>query len=175
MPTLAEAKAHLRIEQDWLEEDSYISSLIAAAIAQIENDTQRVFSQRVAEFKLDEFELEIELPLVPVVSVDSISYLDESDQPQSLEASDWYADLRNMKAIIKPAYGTAWPLTSNLPECVTITYTVGVAEVPKPIEQACLLLIGHWYANRETVVVGTITAELPMAYKSLIQPYWVPF
>ncbi len=39
------------------------------------------------------------------------------------------------------------------------------------ITTAMLLLIGHWYANRESVVVGSITSELPMAVNSLILPY----
>ena len=39
------------------------------------------------------------------------------------------------------------------------------------ITAAMLLLIGHWYANRESVVLGTITSELPMAVESLISPY----
>lgn len=39
------------------------------------------------------------------------------------------------------------------------------------ITTAMLLLIGHWYVNRESVVVGTITSEVPMAVKSLIVPY----
>ncbi len=36
---------------------------------------------------------------------------------------------------------------------------------------AMLLIIGTWYANRESVVVGTITATLPMAVEALIGPY----
>lgn len=36
---------------------------------------------------------------------------------------------------------------------------------------AMLLLIGHWYANRESVAVGVSTAEMPMAVDSLIEPY----
>lgn len=39
------------------------------------------------------------------------------------------------------------------------------------ITAAMLLLIGHWYANRESVVIGTITAEVPMAVDALICPY----
>lgn len=39
------------------------------------------------------------------------------------------------------------------------------------ISTAMLLVIGHWYANRESVVVGTITSELPMAVDSLVKPY----
>lgn len=42
--------------------------------------------------------------------------------------------------------------------------------ITKAIEQGALLLIGHWYANRESVVVGVSVAEMPMATKSL----WLP-
>jgi hypothetical protein len=44
----------------------------------------------------------------------------------------------------------------------------------KAIRQGALLLIGHWYASRESVVIGTITAELPMATNALWKPHrWV--
>ncbi|WP_016854785.1 head-tail connector protein [Halomonas smyrnensis] len=36
---------------------------------------------------------------------------------------------------------------------------------------AMLLLIGHWYENREAVALGTIATELPMAVQALISPY----
>ena len=41
----------------------------------------------------------------------------------------------------------------------------------KSIKQGALLLIGHWYGARETVVVGTITSELPMATNALWKPH----
>ena len=41
----------------------------------------------------------------------------------------------------------------------------------KSIKQGALLLIGHWYGARETVVVGTIIAELPMATNALWKPH----
>ena len=34
-----------------------------------------------------------------------------------------------------------------------------------------LLLIGHWYENREAVVIGSTATELPMAVEALISPY----
>ncbi|MEE3636610.1 head-tail connector protein [Pseudomonas sp. AL 58] len=46
--------------------------------------------------------------------------------------------------------------------------------ITKSIRQGALLLIGHWYASRESVVIGTITAELPMATNALWAPHrWV--
>ena len=46
--------------------------------------------------------------------------------------------------------------------------------ITKGVEMGALLLIGHWYSNREAVVIGTIAAEVPMATKALWLPYrWV--
>lgn len=39
------------------------------------------------------------------------------------------------------------------------------------ITAACLLIVGHLFANREEVVVGVVATELPMASKSLLGPY----
>lgn len=53
----------------------------------------------------------------------------------------------------------------------------GYAEDPDSIlfsddvKAAMLLLIGHWYANRESVAVGQTVAEVPFAVESLLQPY----
>lgn len=39
------------------------------------------------------------------------------------------------------------------------------------VKAAMLLLIGHWYANREAVNIGNITSEVPFAVEALLQPY----
>lgn len=39
------------------------------------------------------------------------------------------------------------------------------------ITQAVIMFAAHLYANRETVVIGTITAELPQGFKYLLMPY----
>ncbi|RMP19497.1 hypothetical protein ALQ28_03466 [Pseudomonas syringae pv. delphinii] len=45
--------------------------------------------------------------------------------------------------------------------------------VNKAIEAACLLKLGHLFANREEVVIGGVATELPLASKSLLMPYRV--
>lgn len=172
MLELEVVKAHLRVLGS--EEDSYIQSLADAAIAQIENDTQRRILGANVSLKLAEFPAVIELPLTPVSSVDSITYIDLDGNQQTL--TGYYLDDSRLKAVVKPLYGQAFPAVKPGYESITVNYTVGDFEsMPTPIKQAALLLIGHWFANREAVVTGTITAELPMAYDALIQPYRVPF
>lgn len=39
------------------------------------------------------------------------------------------------------------------------------------VRLAALLIIGHWYANRESVVVGASGAQLPLGFDALLQPY----
>jgi hypothetical protein len=44
----------------------------------------------------------------------------------------------------------------------------------RSIDQGVLLLVGHWYANREAVTGGIVTAEMPMATRALWMPHrWV--
>lgn len=43
------------------------------------------------------------------------------------------------------------------------------AETMTGLEKAaCLLLIGHWYENRQAVVLGTPPSEVPFAVKALL-------
>ena len=39
------------------------------------------------------------------------------------------------------------------------------------VEQAILLLVGHWYANRESGVVGLVASELPLSTQALWRPH----
>ena len=38
----------------------------------------------------------------------------------------------------------------------------------RDVEQAILLLVGHWYSNREAVVVGGAPSALPLAVDRLL-------
>ena len=54
----------------------------------------------------------------------------------------------------------------------TGTQFIGLAslggEVPATYKQAMMLLIGHWFENRENVVIGVVSKEIEFSYKSLI-------
>jgi len=43
--------------------------------------------------------------------------------------------------------------------------------ITKSIEHGALLLIGHWYLNRESVLVGVAGVEMPLATERLWSAY----
>ena len=42
---------------------------------------------------------------------------------------------------------------------------------PADLEQAQLLVIGHWFENREQTITGTIITQLPMGVQEIIAEY----
>lgn len=63
-----------------------------------------------------------------------------------------------------------------MPTRYRVTYDTGYESLdddewnaPEDIKQAVLIAVGHWFENREAVVVGaTSTGELPLAFSYLI-------
>ena len=53
----------------------------------------------------------------------------------------------------------------------SIDVDTSVDPLPAPVRQAALLLIGHWYENREAVTVGFRGKDLPMGVDRLLAPY----
>lgn len=172
--SLVEAKSHLRA--DGTDEDALISSLIAAAREQVQTVTRRALVTQTWSLKLDSFPALIEVPRPPLITVASITYVDVGGDTQTLAASRYTVDADSEPGRIVPVYGDAWPATRSVPNAVTVQFDAGygaAADVPQPIKQAMLLLIGHWYEHREAVNVGNITNVMPMAVESLLFPYRV--
>jgi hypothetical protein len=81
--TLAEAKAHLRVDES--DDDALIEALIVAARQGAEHITQRALMPQTWELALDQFESEIRLPKAPLASVIGVKYV-ESSFPYTITA-----------------------------------------------------------------------------------------
>jgi uncharacterized phiE125 gp8 family phage protein len=169
--TLAEAKLHLR--DDGTTEDALITALITAAREYCEGYTGRALATQTIEAYLDGFPCrhEIELPHPPLQSVTLVKYTDSAGAETTMTAgTDYIADAdRPIGRIVLP-YGALWPsAVLGTVNPIKIRYTAGyTAENPisKSIKQAMLLLIGHWYANREAV--GQVGGRLEIAVDALL-------
>ena len=174
MLSLSEAKKHLVVEDS--HDDALIGSLVAAATDFIEGHTHQTIKERVKTLVIDGFSDEIELPAVPVQSVDSIKYNDTDEAEQTLATSVYRVDSRNLKTKVCLAYDQDWPNTTAAPESVTITYTAGYEAglEPELLKQAALLLLGSLYDQRENHITGVSIGEVPISAEFLMQKYVVP-
>jgi len=175
--TLAEAKAHLRVDAS--DEDNYIAALIQAARATIEAWEWRSHITQTWELRLDAFpsgSWPIYVPRPPLQSVTSpIAYIDANGVAQSLLAAKYDVDSKSEPGRIKPIYGEVWPTTRpGILNAVTVTYVAGygaaAASVPARTKHAIKLLVGLWYEQREPIVTGTISTRIPDTIEALLLP-----
>jgi uncharacterized phiE125 gp8 family phage protein len=171
--TLPEVRAHLRVDDTF--EDSLLEALIASAVNYLDGYrgvlgrcimTQTWASQHAA----------LETLRLPFPDVQSavVSYLDAEGDIQTVSAADYR---------VRTISGQGWltfdddfsapALLVGRDDAVTVTAVYGSADLPAPLRVAAMMLIGHWYANREAVVVGSAPASVPMGFDMLIAPYRV--
>lgn len=172
--TLAEAKAHLRVEHG--DEDVLIQAFIAAATERLDGWAGvlgRCLMLQTWRQDFDGFAPMLRLPLHPVAAVSQVAYVDTASANQ-IAASSLYDLLRDDAGdyvALKP--GQSWPATGVVNVPVSITFTAGEAAAPAPIRAAILLMVGDLYANRETAVVGVSASAVPMSVtvEHLLAPY----
>jgi uncharacterized phiE125 gp8 family phage protein len=173
--SLEEAQVHLRSENT--EESALVASLVAAATAQAEAFCRRRFVTQRWRATLDAFPAgALVLPHPPLVSVETVTYVDRDGIVQTLDANAYVVRTAETPGKIVPAYGTCWPVARAVADAVAVEFTCGYgapADVPEAIRRAVLLLVGTLYAHRESVVTGTIATELPHTAEWLLGPYRV--
>ena len=175
--SLAEAKAHCRVDD--ADQDSLITRLIEAATAHLDGWTgvlgrslvTQTWAQSFAAFPAGR---SIRLPLAPVQSIASIGYRDTSDAEQVLASSAYHLVTDAIGARVLLDEDADWPDTHDRPDAVTVAAVCGygdAGDVPEAIRQAILMMVGHWFENREAVGAGVLFNELPMAVQALLTPY----
>ena len=159
--TLAEAKAHLRV--DSTDEDALVTALIHAATATAEQMTGRALMTQTWELTLDAFPDALELTRVPAQSVTSIIYADATGAATTLDNGLYALDSADDFgfAYIVPAYGTEWPTTRSQINAVAVRYVAGYADaaaVPVSIKSWVLLQVAAMFENRELETGGSGSA-----------------
>lgn len=172
--SLIEAKAHLRVVDN--EENTLIESLIVAARRMAEMISRRALVTRTLEAVFDRWPRDnmIMLAYPPLQSISSITYIDSAGGSNVMPGADYFADAHSEPGRLVLAYGASWPSATLRPAAaITIRYVAGYGDpedVPENYRQAMLLMIGHFYENREAVVAGqgVTISQLPMAVDSLL-------
>ena len=164
--TIEEAKLHCRV--DGTEEDTLLTNLIVAAREYCEGYQNRSYLAQTIEETLDGWpSFPHELPRPPLASVTSIKYYDTANTEYTLAGASYFVDADSEPGRVALAYGASLP-TTTLREigAVKIRYTAGGATVPQKVKQSILMLVAHWYANKEAT--GKMTDEIQFAVHSLL-------
>ena len=165
--SLAEAKQHLRVEDDdpYL---TYLAGYITAARQTVEEYLNASVANQTRIHRLDAFPARaITLPNGPVLSVTSIGYVDLNGANQTVAAHLRLYDT------ISPAYGAVWPSTRDQAGAVTITYIAGMmAGSPltldrEDVKSAIKLVLGDIWEVREGSVIGAPIAVNPTVERLL--------
>lgn len=176
--TLERARQHLRLVATGSPEshpdDDLVNDYITAARVMAEQFTDRIIVQREYDLRATAFAHYMTLPVAPVVSIDSIEYTDTDGASQTF--TDYVVDLNREPARLYIEDPPSIEDDSRIVLTVTAGYRSGESPpgadlVPQTIKQAILMLVGHFYENRETVNIGNITSKVPMAFEALLWPH----
>jgi uncharacterized phiE125 gp8 family phage protein len=186
--SLAEMKAHLRV--DHTDDDSLIDVYTIAAEQRVDGPfgiTGRAFRPQRLRASFGSFGAKICLPFPPLISVDSIAYLDTNGVEQTFaETGNWRVIGAGTErgAEIVPLYGVVWPslLSTSDADLVRVAFTAGYYSAASPendrvpeIVKACVkLIVGDWYEHRPSSVIGATAAPTPFGAENLIAPFRVP-
>jgi uncharacterized phiE125 gp8 family phage protein len=175
--TLAEAKLHLRVDAN--DEDTLIQSLIAAATAHFDGWSgtlgrcliTQTWSVPFGSWPIDGL---MQLPY-PNISSPVLTYRDTANVTQTVSAGLVTLYSNHIGTTLRLSDAFTYPdVFDDTATPITVQFTAGYGatgiDVPAPIRQAMLLLIGHLYANREAAISGGM-AQLPLGIAALVAPY----
>ena len=150
--TLAEAKAHLRVDSS--AEDTLIQAMIASATELAEQIMGRSIMPQTWEITLDEFPEAFEITRVPSASITSLKYYDEAGAQQTMLNTLYTLDSADDAgfAYVVPVYAGSWPSTRDQINAVALRYVAGYADaasVPESIKAWIKLMIGAMYESRQ--------------------------
>lgn len=163
--TLSEAKLHLRV--DTTTDDTLITALIAAARETIEERVGMALLTQTRDAYAPAFPAEtvLTLPYGPLQSVTGVYYTEtDSSSELTFAAASYLSQTWRNAIVLKSGY--AWPTDATMRVRYVCGYT-SAGLIPQRLRQALLLLVGHWYENREATQTGALK-EIPWAVEALI-------
>lgn len=165
--SVGEVKDHLRVVGS--DDDALIQSLLGSAIAAIDgpNGIGVGMMTQTWRYTLDAFPSgDILLPGGRVASVTSVKYYDGTDVEQTWATSNYRVDVAREPARVSPV--NSWPTTKDRIGAVWVDYVVGGASADKALVGAIKMLVGHWYENREAVMIDAKPHLVPLAVDHIL-------
>lgn len=170
--TLAEVKAHLRLETN--DEDGLLGGLVRAARVHLETETGLCLILRALRLYLDDWPdgRVIQIARGPVQTIETVTVYDALGAPVELDVAGYVLD------------GTARPARLVLPvrqaseraiNGIEIDFAAGFgesgADVPDTLKRALLLHVATMYELRGVLSLDEQPGAMPQGYDRLVAPY----
>lgn len=168
--TLAEAKAHLKVDTD--DDDALIEALISAARARIEWHTGRALMTQGWTLWLDAWPANgiVEIPLPPLQSVLSVTVFASDDSASVLDGDAYRVGTASAPGRLALKSALAPPVaTLRNTDGIAIAFVAGYGEasdVPAAIRQAILCIVADLYTHR-----GDADSLVGITAQDLLAPY----
>lgn len=163
-------KLHCRVTGD--AEDMLLSAWTKAAVNVIQNERNLQLQSATYELHLDgAFPAAIFLPVCPVKSIDSITYVDSNGTVQTLADTDYRTgNLNNdhSATVITSVNGKPFPKVQNVIDSIVISITAGYDTIPDDLTAAILLYVAERYSRREITIDSKYDAMVPRGFDELI-------
>ena len=170
--SLAEVRRQLRIEHE--DDDLLLVRLINVATAYTDVMGalgHAMISQKWGQWVTNTPEQSVKLTLGPVISVDAVKYYDTDGNLQTDTLSNYEIYGTQFAKTIGPKEGFNWPVAEDRSDAIRIEYTIGygtsASDVPDTLRHAMMMLIGHWYENRETTMMDELS-NIPYGFDALM-------
>ena len=158
---ILELKEHLRISHS--RADAHLQAIIDAVCEEIDGPDgylrRAVMTQTwVAKYRcFPSGTGPWPLPLPPLQGVSSITYFDENNVSQTVNAANYAVHTpAGAAGFVELNFGSNWPSSYDRPDAVSITFVAGygstVAGVPQRIRHGLKLLAASLYTNRGDMV-----------------------
>ena len=156
-------------------EDDLLEALIATAREYCEGFQNRAYITQKWELWMDGFPSRdfIRVPKPPLQSVEAVKYYGTDNTEYEMLVTDYFVDIKSEPGRLALTYSASWPTTTLRPvNAVCVEFTAGygdaATDVPKRVNHAMLLLIGHWWEHREASMDGKVSKEIEFAVKALL-------
>jgi len=166
--SLTNLKNFLKV--DTTEDDTLIQALLSTARAYVEDYTGVLCNSSTVDFYAESFKA-FKFSAGPVTILGDVKYKTDNTTYATVATTSIAASFKSIPQRIE-FYSPPTPYANTL-ERIHVRTTAGYTEtaVPDPLVQAMRLLVGHWYEQRTQVIVGTITAQIPLGIHALLNPY----
>ena len=166
------AKKHMRVEHS--DDDALIARLINVAVNFVDVRGalgKAMITQTWGEWLVPNLSV-VYLSLGPVQGVSAIKYFNADNALQTATLSNFHVLGTPGWTLVSPKTGYSWPTTLQRDDAIKIEYVIGygdaVSDIPETVRYALLMLVSHYYENRENELIGTISKTLPYGFDDLI-------